>query len=141
MNGTIPALTSSKFGSSAINDADGTTTCGRFSRLPDSKKRNQRARISADSNYFFFPRFLVAFAAVAIKPNALTAGPPLLTKLSVAPAILSDTDSTFLVIRLILSSGPFTNSTVLVDSLINGPVSSVNVFSDAFASSINRLLA
>jgi hypothetical protein len=89
LNGTIPALTKSKFGSSAIRDAEGTTVCSSFSLFPDSKKRNQRARISADSNYFFFPRFLDAVAADARKPSALTAGPPFVTKSPVAPAILS----------------------------------------------------
>jgi len=103
------------------------------------KKRNHRARISADSNYFLFPRFFEADAAEAIKPKVLTAGPPLLTKDSVAPVILSDIVSMFLEILLMLSRGPLTSSTVRVDSLIRGEVSSVKVFSETFASSINLL--
>lgn len=44
LNGTMPALTSSRVGSSATRDADGTTVWPR-----SSKKRSQRRRISADS--------------------------------------------------------------------------------------------
>jgi hypothetical protein len=42
------------------------------------------------------------------------------------------------VIRAKLSKGLFINSTVLVDSWISGAVSSVIVFREIFASSINR---
>jgi len=50
LNGTMPAFTNNKFGSSAINDADGTTVCFKPCEFSLSKKRSQRERISADSN-------------------------------------------------------------------------------------------
>lgn len=51
LNGTIPALTSKRFGSSAIKDAEGTTVWERFSEFSDSKNFNQRDLISAEFNY------------------------------------------------------------------------------------------
>src|SRR3954469_16182142 len=44
LNGTMPALTSSSVGSSAISDADGTTACPRL-----SKTLSPPPRISGDS--------------------------------------------------------------------------------------------
>jgi hypothetical protein len=63
----MPAFTRRRFGSSAISDADGTTVWVNPWEFPDSKKRSQRARISADSTnythsafFFFFERDLFA---------------------------------------------------------------------------------
>jgi hypothetical protein len=119
LNGTMPALTKSRFGSSAINEADGTTVCFKPCSFSDSKKRSQRERISADSTVtdhsafvFLVLRFFEAPAALISAPAILRAGPPLSTKLEVASDALVEIFSTFLVILLKLSSGPFTRVTV-----------------------------
>lgn len=111
LNGTIPALTKSRFGSSAIKDADGTTVWVNPWLFPFSKNFNHRDLISAEFNAYsssetFFLRLraevaLLIFAAERIAPTAFAAT-LLSNKPSVVSVIFVVKFSTFFVTLLIL---------------------------------------
>ena len=94
LNGTIPAFTNRRFGSSAIKDADGTTVCVSPWLFPLSKNFSHLDLISAEFNFYscssvaFFLRprelaFLI-FAAERIAPTACAA-----TLLPKKPSVVS----------------------------------------------------